>query len=133
MFVPIVLTMDEAEHAPLLEEWLARQQVSEGAIWRAQRQALQGDTAEHVLQGYLMHPGEHPANYILASILDICTVPLLEQAHCALQVQSGPNCCSDEEALARVRLLQDHFCTYQVPICRYVLTMVHVQTVNPCE
>lgn len=62
VFVPIVLTMDEAEHAPLLEEWLARQ-----------------------------------------------------------QVQSGPGCCSDEEALARVRLLQDHFCTYQaraVPVVR---------------
>lgn len=27
VFVPIVLSMNEADHAPLLEEWLARQQV----------------------------------------------------------------------------------------------------------
>ena len=27
VFVPIVLAMDEANHAPLLDEWLARQPV----------------------------------------------------------------------------------------------------------
>lgn len=29
VFVPIVLAMDEADHAPLLEEWLARQPVTQ--------------------------------------------------------------------------------------------------------
>ena len=28
----------------------------------------------------------------------------------------GPECCSAEEVIARVKLLQDHFCSYQVPM-----------------
>ena len=32
----------------------------------------------------------------------------------AVQAEHGVHCCSDVEALARVKMLQDHFCTYQV-------------------
>lgn len=31
-----------------------------------------------------------------------------------LCAQASPGSCNDEEALSRVRMLQDHFCAYQV-------------------